>query len=481
MMLSLIAAQSAWAQLPDGSEAPDFSVVDLEGETWTLSTLLDSGNTVVLNFGATWCTSCWVDEHKGGLNGLHNVFGPEGSGDVTVLFLEFDDAFTSEADLSGSGSNSTGSWLEMVDYPVVDSAGSVHELFGGSDGPFVCLVCPDGLVTNLNALDFDFLQQAALSGCDNDADGPAAWIERDGLQSTCGEEAAVGVLLTNLGNDTLVSATMDFGDGIDTTEVMWSGALAVDSTVFIDLGDVDVATTWSATLTSLNGVSRSQVKHETLEGATSTTTALEVKLTTDHWPEESGWRLTDDQGSVVEEVSIGSLDGLQETTLTWEVEVPALGCYEFTLLDAVGDGLEADVFGDYPNGSLTISNMDLGEVTTPVVDWQGGDEGAFFERVIGLRVDEVSGTDIEDVAPTIALYPNPAQHAITLSSSVSGVALSEVAVFDMAGRRMPVSAVQNRSSMQHALELDIQSLATGVYFVRWGTGNAAGSMSFQKR
>ena len=87
---------------------------------------------------------------------------------------------------------------------------------------------------------------------------------------------------------------------------------------------------------------------------------------------------------------------------------------------------------------------------------------------------------MEDVAPAIALYPNPAQHAITLSASVSGVALSEVAVFDMAGRRMPVSAVQNRSSKQHVLELDIQSLATGVYFVRWRTGNAVGSMPFQK-
>lgn len=456
-------------------------MVDLEGETWALSTLLDSGNTVVLNFGATWCTSCWVDEHKGALNGLHNVFGPEGSGDVTVLYLEFDDAFTSEADLSGSGSNSTGNWLEMVDYPVVDSAGSVHELFGGSDNPFVCLVCPDGLVTNLNDLDFDILQGAALSNCGNEVGGPAAFLERDGLQSTCGEEAAVGVLLTNLGNDTLVSATMDFGDGVDTTEVMWAGALAVDSTVLIDFGGVDVSTTWTATLTSLNGVSRSHVKQETLVGSTFTTTALEVKLTTDHWPEESGWRLTDEQGLVVEEVSIGSLDGLQETTLTWEVEVPVLGCYEFTLLDAVGDGLEADVFGDYPNGSLTISNMDLGEVTAPVVEWQGGDEGAFFERVIGLHVDEVSGTDMNDASPAIALYPNPAQHAITLSSSMSGEALSEVAVFDMAGRRMPVSEVQQRSFKQHVLVLDIQSLATGVYFVRWGTENAVGSMSFQKR
>ena len=481
LWLCLGAILGAWAQLPDGSVAPDFSVVDLEGDTWALSSLLDSGNTVVLNFGATWCTSCWAAEHAGALNSLHNAFGPQGSGDVTVLFLEMDDAFTSADDLSGSGSNSVGNWLEMLDYPVVDSAGAIHALYGGSDNPFVCLVCPDGLVTNLNELDFGLVQQAALSACGNDVDGPAAWIERDGLQSTCGEEAAVGMLLTNLGNDTLVSATLDFWDGIDTTEVLWSGSLAVDSTVFINMGNVDVLATWTATLTSLNGAARSYVRQGTLAGSTPTTSRIEVMLTTDHWPEETGWHLVDEQGMVLEQVDIGSLEGLQETTLTWEVELPALGCYELTLLDAAGDGLEADVFGDYPNGSLVINNMDAGEVTTSAFELDGGAEGAFFENIVGIRAEEVSGITTKGKAPAIALYPNPAQHAITLTCATSNAELPDIAVFDVAGRRMEIPMRPQRFFETLAVELDIQSLSRGMYFVRLGSEHTSGGLSFHKR
>ncbi len=39
-----------------GSPAPDFSLVDLNGKTWTLSDL--KGQVVFVNFWATWCPPC---------------------------------------------------------------------------------------------------------------------------------------------------------------------------------------------------------------------------------------------------------------------------------------------------------------------------------------------------------------------------------------------------------------------------------------
>ena len=39
-----------------GKPAPDFSLVDLQGKTWTLSEL--KGKVVFLNFWATWCPPC---------------------------------------------------------------------------------------------------------------------------------------------------------------------------------------------------------------------------------------------------------------------------------------------------------------------------------------------------------------------------------------------------------------------------------------
>ena len=39
-----------------GEPAPDFSLVDLKGQTWTLSDL--KGQVVFINFWATWCPPC---------------------------------------------------------------------------------------------------------------------------------------------------------------------------------------------------------------------------------------------------------------------------------------------------------------------------------------------------------------------------------------------------------------------------------------
>ncbi len=39
-----------------GRPAPDFSLVDRQGKTWTLSEL--KGQVVFINFWATWCPPC---------------------------------------------------------------------------------------------------------------------------------------------------------------------------------------------------------------------------------------------------------------------------------------------------------------------------------------------------------------------------------------------------------------------------------------
>ena len=411
---------------------------------------------------------------------MHNAFGPDGSGDVTVLFLEFDDNATLLEDLSGSGTNTVGNWIESIEYPIIDSAGSIHSLFGGSNEPFACLVCPDGLVTNVPVLDFDTLRDLCISGCGNQVLDPAARIEQVGLRSSCEDSTLATIDMTNLGADTLTAATFNLHSGNDTTEVMWIGTLPMDSVTAIELGFVTVPGPWKATLTSLNGESRYFPYNVQFSGSIPTTTEIEVKLTTDHWPEETGWRLVDDQGDVLEEVEVGSLAGQQETTLTWNVELPSLGCYEMVLLDAIGDGLQAEIYGNYPNGSLTISNIDAGEVTSLELTWEGGEEGAFFEHVTGIQADEVSGKAEPNVDHGFTLYPNPAHHTITLTSPISAADFSNISIFDMAGRQMHLPTIQLQTAHTRALELDIHSLATGMYLLRCGDGQNTTNLTFYK-
>lgn len=56
LALSFLACNQKPVGLVIGEPAPDFTLVDLEGKTWTLSDL--KGQVVFINFWATWCPPC---------------------------------------------------------------------------------------------------------------------------------------------------------------------------------------------------------------------------------------------------------------------------------------------------------------------------------------------------------------------------------------------------------------------------------------
>ena len=55
-LMSLFSTQSLFAQLPNGSIAPNFELIDLDGTTHKLyEDYTDLGYTVFLDFSAIWC------------------------------------------------------------------------------------------------------------------------------------------------------------------------------------------------------------------------------------------------------------------------------------------------------------------------------------------------------------------------------------------------------------------------------------------
>ena len=112
-----------------------------------------------------------------------------------------------------------------------------------------------------------------------------------------------------------------------------------------------------------------------------------IQITTDNWPEETGWSITDDQGNEVAGSSVGTLAGNPNTTFTWEVELVPDGCYELTFFDAYGDGMFASQWGDYVDGAIDVYAMN-GEGEPVSILWQyDGASGAMFaETSVGIEV-----------------------------------------------------------------------------------------------
>ncbi len=168
---------SLTAQLPNGSVAPDFTATDIDGNEWNLYDLLDEGNTVILNFGATWTEPVWNYTQTGILQDLYSTFGPEGTGDLYVFFLESDDT-TTAADLNGTGSATQGDWVSLINYPIIDNASNIFDSYSNTYYPTIYTVCPDGTMnTDTGEMEYTLVEsgqatfdahfQAAFVNCGN--------------------------------------------------------------------------------------------------------------------------------------------------------------------------------------------------------------------------------------------------------------------------------------------------------------------------
>lgn len=136
---------SLHAQIPDGSLAPDFNAVDLNGNSYNLYSLLDSGYTVFLDFSATWCGPCWNYHNSGALENLYDEYGPNGTNEVRVFFLEGDAATNLNCLYGPSGcvGGTQGNWVAGTPYPIIHAQGpSIANSYQISYFPTIFAVCP---------------------------------------------------------------------------------------------------------------------------------------------------------------------------------------------------------------------------------------------------------------------------------------------------------------------------------------------------
>jgi hypothetical protein len=126
--MGLAAAMPASAQLAAGSIAPDFTARDIKGNIWHLYELLDSGKTVIIDISATWCGPCWNYHSSGVLEDVYNLYGPNGTNEMMVFWVEGESQNTTSqmygpALTSGTAATVTqGDWVSGTTFPMIDDA-----------------------------------------------------------------------------------------------------------------------------------------------------------------------------------------------------------------------------------------------------------------------------------------------------------------------------------------------------------------------
>ncbi|MDD3858607.1 MAG: choice-of-anchor J domain-containing protein [Bacteroidales bacterium] len=147
--IELKGTRALWA------EVGDFTATDIDGSTHTLSTYLNAGKTVIIDFSCAWCSPCWSLHSSGVLDDLHNTYGPAGTDEIVVLWIEIESTNTL-AQISGTSSGtssnhdtySQGDWTVGGTWPVpiIDNAAPLNQFTELYEGyvPTVFMVCPSG-------------------------------------------------------------------------------------------------------------------------------------------------------------------------------------------------------------------------------------------------------------------------------------------------------------------------------------------------
>jgi thiol-disulfide isomerase/thioredoxin len=186
--------------LSDNAIAPDFTVTDLNGVSHTLYDYLDDGKMVILDFSATWCPPCWNYHQAHILKDIYTTYGPNGTDEIMVLFVEAD-VSTPVSALYGTG-NTQGDWVTGTPYPIIDDGnGSLNNAYQISFFPTLYGVCSDRKIYQVG--------QTSISG----------WLNR--LES-CGLQGGVTTDDVTCFGDSDGSADLTASGGYGSVNYTWS-------------------------------------------------------------------------------------------------------------------------------------------------------------------------------------------------------------------------------------------------------------------
>lgn len=151
------------AQLPDGTDAPDFTMTDINGNVHNLHTYLQQGKTVFLDFSATWCGPCWNYHNTHALRTIYDTYGPNGTNEAMVLFIEADGATALECLFDINCPSSQGNWVAGTTYPIINDHTS-NGAYQIGYFPTIYGICPNYKVVEVGQLPASGLQ-AFMENC----------------------------------------------------------------------------------------------------------------------------------------------------------------------------------------------------------------------------------------------------------------------------------------------------------------------------
>lgn len=302
-------------------------------------------------------------------------------------------------------------------------------------------------------------------------------------------------ILGNMGANSVVDWNDDGGAGYWGSNIFWDEGGTGWIIIIDDQGNVVDSVFWNFTAAQISGLNVN-INGFTITAADLDWTGTGVSLTTpcfdsyrrhDDTDALADWDAgceTSDFGTANADIELGVLGcpgDRTETMVTVDSIDPTISCPAdvtetvnqgevFTIPDYTGGATTNDnctaspTVGQAPAAGTTVGAGDT-TITLTVTDAAGNSVDCTFT----LTVEETLGVEDSILSNQIVLFPNPTRGALTLQNN-SGQVLTEGVITDMNGRIIQ-NIDLNNSNVQTQIQVD--NLATGVYFVRITTETAS--------
>lgn len=454
----------AFAQLPNGSFASDFSLVDIDGTTHVLYDYLDADKPVIIDVSAVWCGPCWSYHTGGTLETAYNSWDTPGTGELKVLWIEGDQ--NPLACLQGTGCSTQGDWTAGTSFPMIltvapNGASVVSDLQIGYF-PTIYVICPDRVVTEAGQVGATALR-AVCTSCPafptttNDA---KAYSVEDPITSSCSANITPKVTIQNYGSANLVSLILTSKvDGVVVgSPYTWTGNLArfehTEITMPIMNGIADGSHTYSVVTSLPNGVADDNAVNDTKSSNFSVFSSganVLVNILTDSYPTEVSWKIFNQGTSTVVAQKTSFISGTNNTSVCLDYQ-----CYTFTIYDAYGDGMLSP-------GKVLITFA--------------GDTLVYFlgtsytnSKSVDFCVQQSSIGETAAIS-ALSVYPNPFTNKTTIAVNLSESQDVQIDVFNVLGENVSNIAKSVLSAGDHKFELNAENLKDGIYIVRMTVGD----------
>jgi V8-like Glu-specific endopeptidase len=280
----------------------------------------------------------------------------------------------------------------------------------------------------------------------------------------CDDNIEPGVLITNLGSQTITSLTLVYPDANGTpVNINYTGSIAQNTTDTLmlpafDLNGVNVS--YNVQATNPNGTVDEDLSNNnaatlftpsTVPNFTSNGVVV-FTILTDDYPSETSWELKDGSGTVIQSGSAGSFPS-QGTSYSRNLNVQNGSCYEFTIFDSASDGICCGQFGD---GNYTLTSDNGVQIVS----------GGVFADSESTQFSIGNTASIEEDALTnVTISPNPSTGLFFINNSLSQDLIYQV--YDLSGKLI----VAGKSTDVRS-NLDLSQVTDGMYFVRVTGDNA---------